>query len=123
MFKLKIVQCYYTNFILQNILYYWIFNGCSISLHIANYVLCMRHMQLQKLEIESQIAPNNFEGLIFISERKFPIMQTDFYSAGSMDHTGDESTKVARRLTQQITDGLAEHQRVGSDVFGAVYQV
>ncbi|KAF7051458.1 hypothetical protein CFC21_059693 [Triticum aestivum] len=49
-------------------------------------------------------------------------MQTDFYSAGSMDHTGDESTKVARRLTQQITDGLAEHQRVGSDVFGAVYQ-
>lgn len=39
-----------------------------------------------------------------------------------MDYTRDDSAKVARRLIQQITDGLAEHQRVGSGVFGAVYQ-
>ncbi|CAM0884780.1 unnamed protein product [Alopecurus aequalis] len=39
-----------------------------------------------------------------------------------MEHTDDDSRKLARRLTQQITDGLAEHQRVGSGVFGAAYQ-
>ncbi|CAM0884764.1 unnamed protein product [Alopecurus aequalis] len=39
-----------------------------------------------------------------------------------MEHTDDDSRKLARRLTQQITDGLAEHQRVGSGVFGADYQ-
>lgn len=60
---------------------------------------------------------------LFLPERKLPPVQNDFYSASSsMDHRGDDSTKVARRLTQQIADGLAEHQRVGSDVFGAVYQ-